>query len=164
MKIYENELYIREEVNGVTVFEEQSNMYCFYEGMVMDDFERVFSLEDCKAFLEKNKGKISRNIDFSVPFRVNWLIEERCNLDCIYCFADDKMLFEGSNRNIIETVDYILELGVINVGISGGEPTLNPYLTDIINRFEGKCSLSIDTNGTLPLLRENAELLQNLMY
>lgn len=43
----------------------------------------------------------------------------------------------------------------------GGEPTLNPYLTDVIDALKGKCSINIDTNGTLEILNEIIEQLSS---
>lgn len=160
MIIYNNELFIREELNGVTVYEKATNLYMFYEGLEMNVFEGVSAIWKVKKILSANAYRINRNISFSMPFRVNWLIEEKCNLDCIYCFANDKMQEYETKDNILATAKHILNLGIINVGISGGEPTLSPFLEDILESFNGKCSLNIDTNGTLSSLRKNANLLK----
>lgn len=160
MKIYDNELFIRQELNGITVYEKSTNLYAFYEGLKIETFDELSSIADVKSVLASNEYRINRNIDFSMPFRLNWLIEEKCNLDCIYCFADDKMMESETRDKILSTVNHIISLGIMNVGISGGEPTLNPYLKDVLECFNGKCSINIDTNGTLPSLRKNAALLK----
>ena len=145
----ENKIYIRPEINGITVYEKDTNLYKFYENVNFEEIKEIKGLEKVEEFLEKNKHHINTNIKFSHPFRINWLIEERCNLDCIYCFADDKMENNETRENILETANHILDLGFMNVGLSGGEPTINPYLKDVIETFKGKCSINIDTNGTL---------------
>lgn len=156
----ENKIYIRPEINGITVYEKDTNLYKFYENVNFEEIEDIKGLAKVEEFLEKNKNHINTNIKFSHPFRINWLIEERCNLDCIYCFADDKMENNETRENILETANHILDLGFMNVGLSGGEPTINPYLKDVIDTFKGKCSINIDTNGTLEQLGDMAKLLK----
>ena len=156
----ENKLYIRTEKNGITVYEKETNLYKFYENISIDEIKNMKNLNEIENYLKKISACINTNINFSRPFRINWLIEERCNLDCIYCFADDKMENKETKENILETANHILELGFMNVGLSGGEPTINPYLKDVIETFKGKCSINIDTNGTIKQLGDMAQLLR----
>lgn len=156
----DNKLFIREEKNGSTVYEKDTNLYKFYKGLNIEEIEKIDNYDKIKEYLQRNDSKISTQIEYSKPFRINWLIEERCNLDCIYCFADDKMENNETKENILETANHILNLGFMNVGLSGGEPTINPYLKDVIKTFKGKCSLNIDTNGTIPQLGKIAKLLK----
>lgn len=153
---YKNLLFIREEKNGMIVYSKKDNLYKFYEGIYIHDLENV---DDVFEILEKNKSKINRNIDFHYPIRLNWLIEEKCMLDCIYCFAHDKMNNNETYDEIVNTVENIKNLKVINVGISGGEPTLNKHLKDVIERLDGYCSINLDTNGISTSLGEMAPLL-----
>lgn len=156
----EDRLYVRREKNGITVYEKDSNLYKFYENVKYEDMESINTAKDLLKYLELKKQFINDKIEFNYPFRVNWLIEERCNLDCIYCFADDKMENKETRENIIETANHILKLGFINVGLSGGEPTVSPYLKDVIEVLKGKCSINIDTNGTIRQLGEIAKILK----
>lgn len=156
----ENKIYIRSEKNGITVYEKDTNLYKFYENISIDEIKNMKDLQEIQDYLDEHSSYISTNIDFSQPFRINWLIEERCNLDCIYCFADDKMENNETKENILETANHILNLGFMNVGLSGGEPTINPYLKDVIEIFKGKCSINIDTNGTIEQLGDMAQLLK----
>ena len=161
MLSFENELFVREERNGITVYEKKSNLYKFYQGLSVKSLEHMTIPAQVHAFLQTQAHRISTDIAFSKPFRVNWLIEERCNLDCIYCFAHDKMKNHTVRERICETAEHILSLGIMNVGLSGGEPTLNPYLPDVIRMLKGRCSINIDTNGTLPCLGQMAQLLKD---
>lgn len=156
----ENKLYIRPEKNGITVYEKDTNLYKFYENLEIKKIEKLNTLKEIQEYLDTKSNLVSTNIDYSKPFRINWLIEERCNLDCIYCFADDKMENNETRENILETANHILDLGVMNVGLSGGEPTISPYLKDVIETFKGKCSINIDTNGTINQLGDMAKLLK----
>ncbi len=157
-----NNFYIRPEENGITVYEKKTNLYKFYEGLDFNHIKKISNKEDKVIdYLEKNKNTISRNLVFTRPLRLNWLIEEKCNLGCIYCFANDKMNNNESKDSIMDTVNQILKYEVLNVGISGGEPTLNPYLGLILDKLNGKCSINIDTNGTLPSLGDMVDKLKS---
>jgi len=101
----DNKLYIREEKNGITVYEKDSNLYKFYKGLNINKIQNIKEYIKVNDYLEKNNSKISTEIDFYSPFRINWLIEERCNLDCIYCFAYDKMENNETRDNILETAN-----------------------------------------------------------
>ncbi len=147
MKNFDNQLFIREEKNGITVYDINDDKYTFYEGISYDSIKNK-TKEELLTFLNDNQNLISRNIDFSYPFRLNWLIENKCNLDCIYCYASDKFDIEKSNENIYKTIEAINNLHVLNIGLTGGEPTLNPYLEKIIEKLSSKCAIVIDTNAT----------------
>lgn len=147
MKNFDNQLFIREEKNGITVYDINDDKYTFYEGIKYESIENK-NKEELISLLNENQNLISRNIDYSYPFRLNWLIENKCNLDCIYCYASDKIDIKKSNENIYKTVEAINNLHVLNIGLTGGEPTLNPYLERIIEMFSSKCAIVLDTNAT----------------
>ena len=70
---------------------------------------------------------------FDAPLKVLWLLTRKCNLACPFCFL------EGGQAAAGESAQYRLELArtladsrVMQVVLSGGEPTLVPELTDII--------------------------------
>ena len=146
-----NITYVRKEENGVTVYNAEDNLYKFYENLKYRDIVHIKKDEEKLEYLEKNKEKINKNIIYTSPFRINWLISENCNLNCVYCFADDKMGKKGNKMHILKTVRHILKLNTMVVGITGGEPTLNPYIYNIIDKLCGKCAICIDTNGTVLL-------------
>lgn len=150
MLIFENKLYIRKEKNGITVFNKDDYLYNFYENIDYKYIEKIEKYNDIVLFLKNNQEKINKNIKYSAPFRVNWLISETCNLDCIYCFADDKMYNNKNKMSILQTAKHILDLNTITVGITGGEPMLNPYFYDVIEFLQDKCAICVDTNGTIP--------------
>jgi len=157
----ENRFFIREEKNGITVYERSSNLFNFYEGITWNDVVNsgVSNADDFEDFLESISDRISINIDSKYPFNINWLIEDKCNLDCIYCFADDKFYLDR-DRDSISTAKSILRLNSLTVGITGGEPTLNPDIDKIIEMFAGKIAITIDTNGTTPKIIKLIPLLK----
>lgn len=161
MLSFGNELYVRSEPNGITVYEKKTNLYKFYKNISMECLQSFSTAAQVRAYLEPMQQRISRDIVFGAPFHVNWLIEETCNMDCIYCFAHDKMNRHRAKEAIRRTAEHILSLGILNVGLSGGEPTMNPYLAEVLKILDGRCSINLDTNGTLPCLRDMSVLLKH---
>ena len=149
----DNEIFIREELNGITVYSINDDNYFFYKDIKIDELKGKTKKEVIK-FLKDNEKLISFDIVFSYPFRLNWLIEKRCNLDCIYCYANNKMNNSNPKINVQETLKAINNLHVLNVGLTGGEPLLSPYLEEIITSLSNRCAIVIDTNGTLPVFEK----------
>jgi radical SAM protein with 4Fe4S-binding SPASM domain len=78
------------------------------------------------------------------PLSVDLYITRRCNLNCIYCFADSK--YEGNQiggercdemdlDRINCLIDQIAEIGIKKITLTGGESTLRPDLAEIIHRL-----------------------------
>ena len=71
----------------------------------------------------------------SAPLAVDLYVTRRCNLNCVYCFANAKhvanqnsnALFpEMSLDKINWIIDQIVQLDIKKILITGGEPTLRP--------------------------------------
>lgn len=92
-----------------------------------------------------------------MPLKVHWELAEACNYRCSYCFNKDK-----GYKNVFCTLEEaeaaVKYLAMVNrpsyqVSLLGGEPTLHPYLSEIItllsdclgNRLE---KITIITNGS----------------
>ena len=101
----------------------------------------------------------------------NIAIVNYCNLKCPYCFAEDMIKEENtfmSLENYNKILDFILKNPQDKIGILGGEPTLHPNFSEIINITKEKCSkshITLFTNGIelqkfLPLL-DNISILIN---
>jgi GTP 3',8-cyclase len=84
-------------------------------------------------------------------------VTDRCNFRCVYCMPEEGM--QWLKRESILTFDEIERLARISVGLgieeirlTGGEPTLRPGLADLVRRLsdiDGLRSLSLTTNGFL---------------
>jgi sulfatase maturation enzyme AslB (radical SAM superfamily) len=146
---FNNELFTRAEENGTTVYDMETNSFVFYEGLESSHILNGTATNDILASLHDKKDAISRNVILSDPFRINWMISNSCNLNCIYCYADDKMDFRYSKLSVEQTASQILKFNPMVVGITGGEPLMNRYLEDAISAFKGKCGVVVDTNGTI---------------
>lgn len=86
----------------------------------------------------------------------NIAINNYCNLQCPYCFANRYITEEEMQSITMEQLEYILEFlgrsSVGRVGIIGGEPTLHPNFSQIITRVAEFCKehnthCSIFSNG-----------------
>ena len=78
-----------------------------------------------------------------------------CNLRCPYCHNHGLVLTPDKHKTI--STKYIFKRldefrgWIDGVCITGGEPTLHPYLSELIRQFRSKGFLiKLDTNGTCP--------------
>lgn len=90
---------------------------------------------------------------------VYWTLTDFCNFSCNYCpsFLHSGKYHKGvskgfpTDEQIIAFVDKLEELAKtrrLDVGLSGGEPTLHPMLPYIVSRLRDKCFLGITSNGS----------------
>jgi MoaA/NifB/PqqE/SkfB family radical SAM enzyme len=156
---FENSLFVREETNGTTVHEIESNTHKFFKDIPVDSFAELDTRDEAAALVARleDEGHRSRDIELTRPFRVNWLGSLACNLACVYCYAEDKM--DQGRPTEPQVFDTIEALDPMVVGITGGEPLMSPYLANAIKRFSGNYGLVLDTNGTV---RPRPELLEAL--
>ena len=78
-----------------------------------------------------------------------------CNLQCSYCDTQwaNQPDVSYQLQTTEEIVQAILETGVRNVTLTGGEPLLTPNVTGLIAAITAQptLSLEIETNGSVPL-------------
>jgi cyclic pyranopterin phosphate synthase len=83
-------------------------------------------------------------------------VTDRCNFRCVYCMPEEGM--QWLKRETILTFDEIerlarvgVELGIEEIRLTGGEPTLRPDLPELVARLSRLPlrSLSLTTNGFL---------------
>ena len=96
------------------------------------------------------------NFSSKVP-SINYHLWEPCNMKCGFCFATfqdvkrEMDLPKGhlSKEECISVVDRIAEFGFEKINFAGGEPTLCPWLPDLIARAKAhEMTTSIVTNGS----------------
>lgn len=80
--------------------------------------------------------------------RLQWDITEACNLNCIHCCAEKNNNIYSYSRETIEKVaKVIFDNNVKKVTLSGGEPTLNRSLSNIVKEINDyKIPIGIITN------------------
>lgn len=95
------------------------------------------------------------NIVERVP-SVNFHLWEPCNMKCGFCFAtfqdvkQDRLPKGHMNKeDCIAVVEMLAESGFAKINFAGGEPTLCPWLSDLIGMAkEHDLTTAIVTNGT----------------
>lgn len=144
----DKDTYFRQEKNGITIYHLLANRFEFYEGIFLetpDDIEK-FDFEGLES---------SRNIELDHPLCVCCLAENRCNLNCIYCFGEDKMYNNRRIASVAELYDPLVKIQPIQISLGGGEPTLNPMLGEIIDYISAhEIAILVDTNGTTEELQK----------
>jgi cyclic pyranopterin phosphate synthase len=99
--------------------------------------------------MEDGFGRIAKKLRVSVT--------DRCNMRCMYCmpynnttwFDQDNLL---SYEQIFHIVSIFSELGVDNIKITGGEPTVRPKIENLVKLLSSIStikSISMTTNGLL---------------
>lgn len=165
----EKDYFLRDEINGLTVYERGPHLYTFYEGLSTTDIAKCvtpLTTAGFRQFIEGKRDLITQNIESELPFYAGWEVTGACNLDCIYCFADN-LIHTKDTADIIDTARHILKVDPMVIGLSGGEPTLNPRLPEIMRLFYGRIAMILNTNGTteslaslVPLLKETGTLVR----
>lgn len=100
----------------------------------------------------------TNSLDFSpkVP-SVNYHLWEPCNMKCRFCFATFQDVRQEMNlpkghlpkEECLLVVDRIAEFGFEKINFAGGEPTLCPWLPNLIAQAKGHgMTTSIVTNGS----------------
>ena len=153
--------YFRQEVNGVTFYNLRDNKYCFYKDITFDSKEDLLSIDYSQL-------SPSTDIKISYPFCICCLIENSCNLNCIYCFGDDKMYRFKRSDTVEQIYGPVAAMHPLQISIGGGEPTLNKQLGEIIEFFSRQeIAVLLDTNGTtdglnkiIPVLKKNNVLVR----
>ncbi|MCM1104641.1 MAG: radical SAM protein [Clostridium sp.] len=88
----------------------------------------------------------------SAPLYADISITDRCNLACMYCYANASIQnADYMDVQLFNKVSMELEAcGVSYMRIAGGEPLMHPKISDILN-IAGKCKMltSMSTNATL---------------
>lgn len=93
----------------------------------------------------------------------NIIITDYCNLNCLYCFANNQSPQNGNNMslNIYTQILDFCSAESSPIGIIGGEPTLHPEFKDILILTNKYCSI-FNTRATL--FTNGIELEQYLPY
>lgn len=125
----------------------------------LNDFFEELKVGEQKVIKDKNLREFEfiEHLNFSEslsnPIVVGLQITDKCNLRCKYCIAKKDLKsfgFSKSNQTLIKNV--IEKLTPMAVWISGGEPSLNNDLTQIIELIQktnADVGIVVDTNGVL---------------
>jgi MoaA/NifB/PqqE/SkfB family radical SAM enzyme len=84
------------------------------------------------------------------PDTVSLIITKLCNFTCPHCYNDSgkRHRAELSTEEKVALVDYLGRWGVPNLALSGGEPTLDPALPEVLRRARAsRMRVKITTNA-----------------
>lgn len=78
-----------------------------------------------------------------------WLIINYvCNNKCVWCYEEGQIAKTMSKELSFESINFLSELGINYLNLIGGEPTLHPNISEIINYSKNKgVNPSLVTNG-----------------
>ncbi|MFN8521765.1 MAG: GTP 3',8-cyclase MoaA [Chloroflexota bacterium] len=84
-------------------------------------------------------------------------VTDRCNFRCTYCMPEEGLKWLKNDRvltypEIVRLARISVSLGIKELRLTGGEPTLRPGLPDLVRELAvipGLASLSLTTNGFL---------------
>jgi mycofactocin radical SAM maturase len=104
----------------------------------------------------------------SAPLAVNLDVTNRCNLNCIECYANSGPHVSGEGELDTDKwkslIDELGRLSVFIIGFGGGEPLLRADILQIAEHARRKnMYVSLSTNGTL-VSREKAQALKDVGF
>jgi MoaA/NifB/PqqE/SkfB family radical SAM enzyme len=104
--------------------------------------------EDEKRNAQTYSG-LNMSTHTNFPRRVYFQITRNCNLMCDYCFIKAENNKNHLDSNIIfELSEYFGKKGLMEVRLTGGEPTTHPDFIQIVQKFKKEnVYVSVATNG-----------------
>ena len=109
------------------------------------------NIEKFNLFLKNRRAEKMENNEMRFPRKMRLEITNRCNNRCVWCYASNRYEKEDlSKEEFIKVIKYLADNGVFEITFSGGEPTLNKALLELIE-YANNLGLSthLITNGTL---------------
>lgn len=100
-----------------------------------------------------NSKAYSRFVDEHLIARTNGpshaqiAVTHRCPQNCNYCYNRDRTGVSMDTATIVRAARRLKEIGVVWLGLTGGEPLLNRELARIIESVSGDCAVKLFTTG-----------------
>ncbi len=86
--------------------------------------------------------------DLPSPYRMDLALTYRCQNECGHCYNEDRQVEELPREKWVEVIDHLWEIGIPHIVFTGGEPTLVPFLRELIVRSEDNGQITgLITNG-----------------
>jgi MoaA/NifB/PqqE/SkfB family radical SAM enzyme len=132
----------------VTISEEEFNGF-LPDGVQIDDGKPIQRIEGRNAtvFLGETPETHTR-----FPRRIYFQITRNCNLRCPYCFIRSEAgAPHVPTSAVMDVATFMGQNGLMEVRLTGGEPTSHPGIFDIIHKFQEEgVYVSVATNGVMP--------------
>ncbi len=83
------------------------------------------------------------------PWAAHLYVTDRCNLDCHYCNEFDNSRPHPELSDLKRRLDKIRALGVLRIGLQGGEPLIHPDIVEVVAHAKriGLAPVSLASNG-----------------
>lgn len=114
------------------------------------------SCNKANKILSKIQNKIlkdkyyKKNVLLPLPIKAQWKITNKCNLHCKHCYLGELNQESLTEDALMSIADKLINSGIMEVTITGGEALLVPNLVDIVKKFiKHNIFVKIFTNGTL---------------
>lgn len=133
------------------------------EESVPDDCAGLVAYMKQHGFIEGAEGDNDASVDRVQLHSAYLHVTNRCNLSCVGCYS----MNEGRNRDgdptfdqLAHAIDMLVELGVEQIIVSGGEPFLREDLPELaVHAKQGRIAkVIVLTNGTLCTVESIASL------
>jgi radical SAM protein with 4Fe4S-binding SPASM domain len=117
------------------------------------DLDRVFGtiMTVAEGGCPAEAGLASRVINYAAwtaPARMDLAVTYRCNLGCSKCYLPDApKMAELTTEQWLQVYDILWRIGVPQVVLTGGEPTLRADITDLVGQAD-EFVTGLVTNGT----------------
>jgi radical SAM protein with 4Fe4S-binding SPASM domain len=87
--------------------------------------------------------------DMPSPYRMDLALTYRCQNECGHCYNEEKREVPELSKEVwLDIIDRLWDLGIPHVVFTGGEPTMVPFLPDLIRRSESHGQITgLITNG-----------------
>lgn len=126
--------------------------------------KKLIEFQDEERYREQTKLQdVTRSFR---PIRFAWIeVTSMCNQKCLHCFLGNDLnrYTHQAKEKIFEHIDTLVEAGVSQIVISGGEPLLHPNIEEVLlYAARSPISVTLLTNGTSPKALSIATLLADL--
>lgn len=74
--------------------------------------------------------------DYPAPYRMDLVLTYRCQNACSHCYNEPRPLTELTEQQWHKVIARTWQLGIPHIMFTGGEPTMVPFLGDLIARSE----------------------------
>lgn len=131
------------------------------EGNTVKNRKKYFSYENRQPFELNLAQKQASSSTYTETFgrtyqltRIHIDISGRCNENCIHCYIPSDCKHGMMTKELFEAILLqCVDMQVINLTISGGEPMLNPHLKDFLQLCK-KYNFSVNLLSNLTLLSD----------
>ncbi|MDP1695312.1 MAG: radical SAM protein [archaeon] len=127
------------------------------EKYLLDNIKELSKIKDdnIKDILLKERRGIRETIDIQIT--------GKCNLKCAHCYIGEKEYKDIPFEDLKRLFDSAKELGVFNVVLTGGEPTMHNDFDKIVDYLnENRFRIILVTNGTF--IDKKLEKLKGKIY